>query len=167
MLQIGDKLVQSDGTILGVIDIFEGVFRDNKTQFYKLRPVFDSQNNLEVSFPIESLELLNHRQPISKTAANRILRFLSSKQEKEEIPKTLVLKKILESNDTENIARILKTLYPKLSNGLSITQKQIYQKAFTRLSNEIALVKNITVDEGKHLIIRRLERGLSQVNNQK
>lgn len=163
MLHIGDKLVQSDGTIFGIVDVYLDNFNNSQTYFYKLKPIFESQNNLEVTYPIESLGLLNHKSPVDCKELDIILNYLSHKADSLiHLPKTQALKEELKSNESKKIAAVLKILY--LNNketGLSFTQKQLLNKAFKRLSKETAVVKNITTDEADKLIINSLEKSLS------
>ncbi len=158
--KIGSKLIER-GIVYKVYKIEIEKTNGKVERIIHYRPYYTDYINSTIvcSIPESSLDE-NIRGPISKKEMNQLLRGLSKKSRKRSTLDVIKAKKVLNSNDIHKTARILKKYWrERKREGASFTRtkKDILETAISRIIEEIALVKGISLDKAKEKVTIALD----------
>ncbi len=142
---VGEKIVYPG---YGVGEIVRTELREvnGNKQLYYIVSFNDSENVSTVMIPESSFTEIRIRRPSSSSVVNKALDFL-----KNGIPEEFPTWKdrftthsgMVQQGDIISIAKVLKSLHiQNLKKPLSFREKKLYQKCFSLVSSEVALVKN-------------------------
>lgn len=156
--KVGDKLVRFGR----VFEIFEVVEEENpeteeKEEVIRFKPVYKTQANrsLTCAIPTSNIDKTNIRIPMNEEEVDELLDLLKSKIEMKKRFNTRQAKEILKSNDPDKIATILKKLAivrRDPDTNFTYTKKRVFRQALKRLQEEIALVKDMSIEETNQMI---------------
>lgn len=166
--EVGDKIVRFGR----VYEIFkktdETVFsggeeREGKEEVIHFRPVYENVANrsLTCSIPISNIEETNMRPPLSDEEVEELLDFLKKPIEMKSRFNTRMAKETLKSNDPDKIAMILKKLAivkHDPDTNFTYTKKRLFRKALHRLREEIALDKDMGLEETQEMLEKILDK---------
>ncbi len=160
--KVGDKIVRFGK----VFEIFKIEKEENpetgeEEDFIYFEPAYESQANqtLKCSIPVSNLELTNIRRPLSEDEVDKLLDYLKSKIEMEGRFNTRSAKETIKSNEPRKIAEILKELAivrRDPDTNFTYTKKRLFRKALKRLQEEVALVKDMSLQEAQDMILKIL-----------
>lgn len=161
--KVGDKIVRFGR----VFEIFKMAQEENpdtgeEEELIYFRPVYESQANrtLICAIPISNIELTNIRRPMSEEECDKLLDFLDSKYEMKGRFNTRLAKEVLKTNEPEKIVMMLKKLAIVKRDpdvNFTYTKKTVFRQGLKRLQEEVALVKEIPLEEARKRLIKLLK----------
>lgn len=127
------------------------------------RPGYETQANqtLTCSIAVSNLDLTNIRKPMSEKEVDELLEYLGSELEMKGRFNTRSAKETIKSNEPKKIALILKKLAivkKDPDTNFTYTKKRLFKRALSRLQEEVALVKNLQLEEAQELILKLLQQ---------
>ena len=133
-----------------------------KEQYVIYKPCFASgfNNTLICSIPISSLSDANIRKPLKKHELSGLLNFENEGFDDGIEQDGMKTDKILQSNDPIKISKLLKKLWVSktdIKNKPNRTCQKICNEAIAMLSQEIAIVYNITEEQAEEKLLSRLK----------
>jgi RNA polymerase-interacting CarD/CdnL/TRCF family regulator len=162
--KVGDKIVRF-GRVYEIFKVTEEPVLEGEgtEEIIHFRPVYETVANksLICSIPAENVEKTNMRQPLSKEEVEELIDFLRETIEMKKRFNTRQAKELLKSNDPDKIAMILKKLAivkHDPDTNFTYTKKRIFRKAIKRLQEEIALVKDMDLDETEKMLTEILDK---------
>ncbi len=155
----GDKLVRF-GRVYEIFKITkeENPDTEEKEQYIHFQPVYETQANrsLVCAIPISNIEKTNIRRPMSVEEVDKLLDLMMDKVDNPTKRfNTRQAKEVLKSNDPRKISLILKRLAVVRRDpdtNFTYTKKRIFRKGMKRLQEEIALVKDMDIDETSQML---------------
>lgn len=142
---VGEKVVYPG---YGVGEIVKTEIRETNgnKQLYFIVSFNDSENVSTVMIPESSFSEIRIRRPSSISTINKALGFLKNGVP-EEFPtwkdRFTTHSAMVQQGDILSIAKVLKSLHiQNWRKPLSFREKKLYQKCFSLMSSEVALVKN-------------------------
>jgi RNA polymerase-interacting CarD/CdnL/TRCF family regulator len=162
-LKVGDKIVHF-GQIYRIFRAKrkKGI-KEEQLRILKFRPYFKNKKNksLVFSIPEKSLEKTNIRKPLSKKEINKLLKKLTVQFKSKDIPDAGKLREKLVLNDPAKLVRVLRQLWRDKKNeetNFTKSKENVFKLALKKLSQEVALVKNIKLDKAKEKIQKQLKK---------
>ncbi len=163
-LEVGDKIVRF-GRVFEVFDVTKekNPCSGEEEEIIHFKPVYATQANqtLVCAIPIKNIERTNIRLPMSDEEVEALLKMMKGTvDDPTKRFNTRQAKEVLKSNDPEKIALILKRLAVVRRDpdtNFTYTKKRIFRQAMKRLQEEIALVKEIEIEEARDLLARILK----------
>lgn len=136
--------------------------------FYK--PYFKTQQNQTIicSIPVSSFSKTNKRKPLSKKDIVQLLEVLTQPPTLKEPVNTAGAREILGSNDAFKIVKLVKRLWLEKEDPykkFSRSKNNIYQKALKHLTQEVAVVLDLTPEKAKQKILAKLRDGELPLSN--
>ena len=165
IFKLGDEIIDA-GFAYRIFEIKKSKdLSGNKERFIFYEPCFESKkiNRVICSIPIKSIEKTHIRKPISKKGLKNILESLSEAPDGESQINTTVFREVLRFNDAQKTAEILKLLWIDKKDELTNFSRQkqdVFQQAMKRLTEEMALVAEISLVEAREKIERILEQAV-------
>ena len=164
--KLGDKIIDA-GFAYRIFEIKQSTnLNGNEEKFIFYEPYFENEdsNSITCSIPITSIEKTCIRKPISKKGLEDMLSILSESPngEKNQV-NTTVFREVLRSNDAQKTAEIVKLLWMDKEDELTNFSRQkrdVFQQAMKRLTEEIALVAEISLAEAQEKIKEALEQAI-------
>ena len=162
-LKVGDKIVRF-GRVYEIFKIVEEENPDTGVQeeMIYFKPVYESQANktLICAIPLQNLDLTNVRLPMCGEDCDRLLELLDSMYEMKGRFNTRLAKDVLKSNEPEKIAMMLKKLAIVKRDpdvNFTYTKKTVFRQGLKLLQEEVALVKCISLEEARKMLIKLLK----------
>lgn len=123
----------------------------------------DGQAQVTSSIPIANLDKTTIRLPLDKKTLNQVLLLLSDKKIKNDLQviDVLTAKSVLNQNDPQEIAKTIRKIYLEKSKSdgkFTGSKNYIYQLLIDRLSEETALVFNLSLDKAQAKITNLLKK---------
>jgi RNA polymerase-interacting CarD/CdnL/TRCF family regulator len=133
--------------------------KSEKHMIYK--PLFITKRNqgMICSIPVSSIEKTTIRLPLSKNKIYRILRAIDVDHKNKSPVTPKEIDEALKSNDFENISLVVERLVienNQLEKNLPQSKKNALDQGIDHLSQEIAAVLNISLDEAKGKITSKI-----------
>ncbi len=159
----GDKIIHF-GQVYKIFGIKK---KENKqgesSRILEFKPYFPSETNrsLVFSIPEENLEKTNIRKPLSTKTVNKLLRRLRVRFKSADIPDAGVLREKLDLNSSVKLVRVLRQLWRDKQNketNFTNSKQNVFELALKKLAQEVALVKNIKLDQAKEKIKQELKK---------
>jgi len=133
--------------------------RKEKTIFFK--PYFTNSKNKTLIYSICKKDLKNTRirKPVSKTQLSKLFKKLAQKKSKRKPFNPRRAKEVLNLNNLEKTAQILKSVWleKKAQKKLTKTKRDILKLSTSRLVEEVAFVEKISVKKAKKKIEKILK----------
>jgi CarD family transcriptional regulator len=156
--KIDQKIVYPCQGVGKVVDIFERMFKDQPTTYYK---IYIESSDMIVMVPVANAENLGIREIVSKEEAEEALNLLSDSFE----PITSDWKlryqmnlDLLKKGTVKDIAKIVRCLYNRSKvKELPILERKLYDSAKKLLEDEISVAMGMPSKEVETLIHTKLE----------
>lgn len=162
--KVGDKIVRF-GRVYEIFKITEEPVLEGEgtEEIIHFKPVYETIANksLICSIPSVNVEKTNMREPLSKDEVEELIDFIGETIELRKRFNTRQAKELLKSNDPDKIALILKKLAivkHDVDTNFTYTKKRIFRKALQRLQEEIALVKDMGLEETRKMLTDILDK---------
>lgn len=156
--KIDQKIVYPCQGVGKVVDIFERMFKDQPTTYYK---IYIESSDMIVMVPVANAENLGIREIVSKEEAEEALNLLSDSFE----PITSDWKlryqmnlDLLKKGTVKDIAKIVRCLYNRSKvKELPILERKLYDSARKLLEDEISFALGVSEKEIEKAIHSKLE----------
>lgn len=160
MYKVGDKIVYPMHG-LGIIEAIERkVVLGKRDEFYIITIV---NSGMKVMIPVKNADGIGIRSIIGKKEISKVLGLLKkSHQIVEEDWKIRYQNNIdkVKSGSIIQVAEVLRDLYRRgKEKDLSIMERKLYENAYQFVTYEIALCKNIEVEEAGNIVSDALSAG--------
>lgn len=160
MYKVGDKIVYPMHG-LGIIESIERkVVLGKRDEFYIITIV---NSGMKVMIPVKNADAIGIRSIISKKEVSKVLGLLKkAHQIVEEDWKIRYQNNIdkVKSGSIIQVAEVLRDLYRRgKEKDLSIMERKLYENAYQFVTYEIALCKNIEVEEAGNIVSDALSAG--------
>jgi len=157
MYKIGDKIVYPMHGV-GLIDSIEKkVVLGKKAEYYLITII---NSGMKVMIPVENADEIGVRNIIPVKQIDRVIEVLKMKDVKiEEDWKLRYQNNIdkVKSGSIFEVAEVARDLYKRgREKELSIMERKLYENAYQLVSHELALAKNIEVDEAGDFVSEAL-----------
>ena len=157
MFKVGDKIVYPMHGV-GTIEAIENkVILGKKTRFYMTTII---NSGMKVMIPVDKAESIGVRSIISKREITKVLTLMKKDDVKIEEDWKLRYQNNIEkvkSGSIYEVAGVARDLYRRgKEKELSIMERKLYENAYQLLIHEIALVKDIDVEEAGNIISEAL-----------
>ncbi len=157
--QVNDYIVypsQGVGKIIGI----ESLKVSNQKKPYYIIHIVDK--NLTIKIPVDNVETAGIRPVIKKTEVKKVLKILEEEQDELEedwkIRYQNNLNKI-KSGSIFEIAQVCRNLYKRAKDKeLSLMERRLYETAYALVTGELAIAKNIPLEEAKNLVSELLSK---------
>jgi len=109
----------------------------------------------------KGIKKTNIRKPLSKKEINKLLKKLTVQFKSKDIPDAGKLREKLVLNDPAKLVRVLRQLWRDKKNeetNFTKSKENVFKLALKKLSQEVALVKNIKLDKAKEKIQKQLKK---------
>lgn len=161
-LKVGDKILRF-GQVYRVSRIQKNASNKEEGKLVFLRPYFKNRRNrsLIYSIPMESVNKVEIRKPISKKAISKLLKTLSKPAKTKGQTNIAKAKRDLKLDDPDEASEILKLLWKenkKSPGNLSKTKKDFLKLVMEPLIQEVAFVLGISLAKAKQKIGKALEK---------
>ncbi|GAI43244.1 unnamed protein product [marine sediment metagenome] len=156
--KVGDKIIHFDQ----VYRIFK-IRKRNKDKIIFFKRYFKTKENrkLVFSIPISSIDETKVRKPISKKKLRDLFKALSQKPEAKIAINTVKAKELLGSNSLDKIIEILKQFWQEKKTDpdhFNKSKENVFKLAIKKLSEEIALVNDISLAKARKKIKNALKK---------
>lgn len=115
-----------------------------------------ASNKMKVMVPVENAEQIGIRAIIQKRDVKKVLELLKKDEvDTEEDWKIRYQNNMnkIKSGDIYSVAEVCRNLYKRAKDKeLSLMERRLYESAYNLISNEIALTKDVSVEEAGNLI---------------
>jgi CarD family transcriptional regulator len=157
MFKKGDKIVYPMHGV-GTIDAIEKrVVLGKRDKFYIISII---NSGMKVMIPVEKAEAIGIRAIISKREVNKVLELLKKKESITEDDWKLRYQGNIDkvkSGSIYEVGTVARDLYKRgKEKELSIMERKLYENAYQLVIHEIALAKNINIEEAGNLVSEAL-----------
>ena len=115
-----------------------------------------ASNKMKVMVPVENAEMIGIRSIIKKKDVKKVLELLKKDEvDTEEDWKIRYQNNMnkIKSGDIYSVAEVCRNLYKRAKDKeLSLMERRLYESAYNLISNEIALTREVSVEEAGNLI---------------
>ena len=115
-----------------------------------------ASNKMKVMVPVENAEMIGIRAIIKKKDVKKVLELLKKDEvDTEEDWKIRYQNNMnkIKSGDIYSVAEVCRNLYKRAKDKeLSLMERRLYESAYNLISNEIALTREVSVEEAGNLI---------------
>lgn len=147
-LKVGDRIVHF-GSLYRIFKI------KKKVLFYK--PLFKKPVNKTVvrSLPLDNVDQTDIRRPLSRYKLRQLLKNFSKIPDLKNPVNLVHAKSLLGLNAAYETAQVLKNLWREKKDPManfSKSKEEVFKKSMRRLAEEIACIRNISLDEAREKI---------------
>lgn len=166
-LKKGDVIIRF-GTVHKIYQVDTVEKEDGeKDRVIHFKPVYKNRRNetLRLSIPLSSIDKTTIRLPSTKTALREELKFLRTGDYQRTPFNRIKVKRIVNSNELHDVARVLKTLWEEKRDeerNFTISKRNTYKMVLHRFQQEATYVLEMTLDEAEDTIITALDTGWSR-----
>lgn len=158
--QVGDKLVRFSN-LYTITEIKEQQSDGENVQVLFFEPLYKNQRNetLVCSIPVNNIERTNIRRPLTEEELGALLSQLADPTVIEISFKRNIVLKRLNENEADELVEIIKNLWIEKTDdarNFTVTKRNMFQSAVKKLSQEIAFVREISLEDATQLIIDTL-----------
>ncbi len=159
--RIGDKLVRFN-SLYTITDIQQRQQNGVSEEVLVFEPLHKNTQNetLICTIPASNISKTNIRRPLSDEELEVFFENLADTTVEELSFKPNVVDKIFNENHVLDLAKILKNLWIEKTDetkSFTANKRQLFQMVMKKLSQEVAFVMNITIEEAQTKIIEILE----------
>ncbi len=153
IFKINDYVVYPAQGVGKIVDIEEIKVGNQKKLYYVIQ---FSINALKIKVQVDKLEETNIRPVVSKNEIKKILKILEEKEDElEEDWKVRYQNNLakIKSGSIYEVARVCRNLFKRARDKeLSLMERRLYETSYSLLTNEIAIAKEISIEDAKNLV---------------
>ena len=157
MFNVGDKIVYPMHGVGNIESIEKKVVLGKRNEFYIINIINSGMN---VMIPVNNADSIGIRSIISKREVKKVLKLMKKQDVVTEDDWKLRYQNNIDkvkSGSIYEVAEVARDLYRRgKQKELSIMERKLYQNAYQLLIHEIALSKNIEVEEAGDLVSEAL-----------
>lgn len=157
MFNVDDKIVYPIHGVGSIESIERKVVLGKRTEFYIINII---NSGMKVMIPVTNAEEIGIRSIISKREVNKVMKLIKKESTKTEDDWKLRYQNNIEkvkSGSIYEVAEVARDLYRRgREKELSIMERKLYENAYQLLIHEVALAKNIEVEEAGNLVSEAL-----------
>lgn len=157
MYQLGDKVVYPMHGVGRIDSIEKKVVLGKKTEFYIINII---NSGMKVMIPVDNAARIGLRPIIQKKDIKKVLTIIKQENVVTEDDWKLRYQNNIDkvkSGSIFEVAQVTRDLYRRgRSKELSIMERKLYENAYQLLIHEIALIKDVAVEEAGNLISEAL-----------
>jgi RNA polymerase-interacting CarD/CdnL/TRCF family regulator len=160
--KVGSKIVEA-GIVYRIFKIDKKTFNGKREKFIYYKPYFKNESNQTIvcSIPVSNIGQTSIRKPVSHQEINDLITLLKTKTTKTDDFDGTDAKEILKENKIKKAALVAKKYWQKKHSQeekLSFSQRRVMQDAIDSLTEEIALVNNISLEKAEKIITTNLAK---------
>ncbi len=138
-----------------------------KDRIIHFSPIYKDRRNetLRLSIPLSNIDKTTIRQPVTKTKMREELKYLRTGEYQRTPFNRTKVKRMINSNDIHDVARVLKTLWEENRDderNYTISKRNTFKMVFRRFHHEAAHVLELSLDEAEDKIKTALDTGWSR-----
>ncbi|MDH4199883.1 MAG: transcriptional regulator [Spirochaetia bacterium] len=153
MFKKGDYVVYPMHGVGTIVDIATKTVLNEEQKYYVVELI---NTRMRVLVPVARVEDIGLRHIIKKTEVTKIMKLLQEEFiEQEEDWKIRYQNNLLKvkSGSILSVSEVCRNLYKRARDKeLSIMERKLYESAYSLVINEVALAKNVQVEEASNLI---------------
>ncbi len=161
--KVGDMIVKF-GELCKIVKVEKRKKDTDKLELilhYKPHYAVDHGNDVMYSIPVKNISLTSIRKPISDTQLQDLLKSLSKTIETDSSTNIFDYQQTFNSNNPHELAETLKRIWVEKQESkaeISKAKDDLFKAALKILVEEVAYLKNTSVDEAKKIITRALKK---------
>lgn len=164
MFKIGDKIVYPMHGVGEIEGIEKKVILGKRNEYYLITII---NNGMKVMIPVNNAKEIGIRSIISKKDIKKVMTILSTEAENiEEDWKIRYQNNIdkVKSGSIFEVAEVARDLYRRGNEKeLSIMERKLYENAYQLITYEIALSKNVDIEEAGNIVSEALSSGIDSL----
>jgi CarD family transcriptional regulator len=163
MFKVGDKIVYPMHGVGQIDGIEKKVILGKRSEYYMITII---SNGMKVMIPVNNAKEIGIRSIIPKKDIKKVMAILSTEGEAiEEDWKLRYQNNIdkVKSGSIYEVAGVARDLFKRGSEKeLSIMERKLYENAYQLITYEVAMSKNIAVDEAGNIVSEALSSGFKE-----
>jgi len=163
MFKVGDKIVYPMHGVGEIESIEKKVILGKKNEYYMITII---SNGMKVMIPVNNAKEIGIRSIIPKKDIKKVMAVLATEAEAiEEDWKLRYQNNIdkVKSGSIYEVAQVARDLFKRGNEKeLSIMERKLYENAYQLITYEVAMAKNIAVDEAGNIVSEALSSGLQE-----
>ena len=163
MFKVGDKIVYPMHGVGEIEAIEKKVILGKKNEYYMITII---SNGMKVMIPVNNAKEIGIRSIIPKKDIKKVMAILATEAEAiEEDWKLRYQNNIdkVKSGSIYEVAEVARDLFKRGNEKeLSIMERKLYENAYQLITYEVAMAKNIAVDEAGNIVSEALSSGLQE-----
>jgi len=161
MFKIGDKIVYPMHGVGEIEGIEKKVILGKRNEYYLITII---NNGMKVMIPVNNAKEIGIRSIIAKKDIKKVLNVLSTAADSiEEDWKLRYQNNIdkVKSGSILEVAEVARDLYRRGSEKeLSIMERKLYENAYQLITYEVAMSKNVDIEEAGNIVSEALSSGI-------
>ena len=161
MFKIGDKIVYPMHGVGEIEGIEKKVILGKRNEYYLITII---NNGMKVMIPVNNAKEIGIRSIIAKKDIKKVMTILSTEADSiEEDWKIRYQNNIdkVKSGSIFEVAEVARDLYRRGSEKeLSIMERKLYENAYQLITYEVAMSKNIDIEDAGNLVSEALSSGI-------
>lgn len=163
MFKVGDKIVYPMHGVGQIDGIEKKVILGKRSEYYMITII---SNGMKVMIPVNNAKEIGIRSIIPKKDIKKVLAILATEAETiEEDWKLRYQNNIdkVKSGSIYEVAGVARDLFKRGSEKeLSIMERKLYENAYQLITYEVAMSKNIAIDEAGNIVSEALSSGFKE-----
>ncbi len=163
MFNVGDKIVYPMHGVGEIEGIEKKVVLGKKNEYYMITII---SNGMKVMIPVSNAKEIGIRSIIPKKDIKKVMAILETEAVAiEEDWKLRYQNNIdkVKSGSIYEVAEVARDLFKRGSEKeLSIMERKLYENAYQLITYEVAMSKNIAIDEAGNIVSEALSSGLKE-----
>ncbi|HQO39094.1 MAG TPA: CarD family transcriptional regulator [Spirochaetota bacterium] len=161
MFNVGDKIVYPMHGVGEIEGIEKKVILGKRNEYYLITII---NNGMKVMIPVNNAKEIGIRSIIAKKDIKKVMTILSTEADSiEEDWKIRYQNNIdkVKSGSIFEVAEVARDLYRRGSEKeLSIMERKLYENAYQLITYEVAMSKNIDIEDAGNLVSEALSSGI-------
>ncbi len=161
--KVGDMLVSPKG-IFEIVEKKEKETIDGeKKKYFFLEPRYGRRkDSLRVSFPVDNVDQIKMRKAVTEKELEELLGEFKDEMDEENLPGTMKLRKMANSNDPSELVDVLKSvyIYKHVLDRSSTSKNKVFKRSLRQLAQEISCVTGKSISEAKKRIRKILKKNI-------
>ena len=163
MFKVGDKIVYPMHGVGEINSIEKKVVLGKKNEYYMITII---SNGMKVMIPVDKAKDIGIRGIIPKKDIKKVIAILSTEAEAiEEDWKLRYQNNIdkVKSGSIYEVSEVARDLFKRGNEKeLSIMERKLYENAYQLITYEVAMSKNIPIDEAGNIVSEALSSGFKE-----
>jgi CarD family transcriptional regulator len=163
MFKVGDKIVYPMHGVGEIEGIEKKVVLGKRNEYYMITII---SNGMKVMIPVNNAKEIGIRSIIPKKDIKKVMAILATEAEAiEEDWKLRYQNNIdkVKSGSIYEVAEVARDLFKRGSEKeLSIMERKLYENAYQLITYEVAMAKNIAIDEAGNIVSEALSSGFKE-----
>jgi CarD family transcriptional regulator len=163
MFKVGDKIVYPMHGVGEIEGIEKKVVLGKRNEYYMITII---SNGMKVMIPVSNAKEIGIRSIIPKKDIKKVMAILATEAEAiEEDWKLRYQNNIdkVKSGSIYEVAEVARDLFKRGSEKeLSIMERKLYENAYQLITYEVAMSKNIAIDEAGNIVSEALSSGFKE-----